>query len=77
MKVLKWGDSLAVRLPASVVEALHLIEGDDIEIRVTGERVFEVSRDRSRDRALDQLRALQRSLPDGWHFDREDANRRG
>jgi antitoxin MazE len=34
MQVSKWGNSLAVRLPAAVVEALDLKEGDQIEIRV-------------------------------------------
>jgi antitoxin MazE len=32
MQVAKWGDSLAIRLPAAVVEALKLKEGDDVEI---------------------------------------------
>ena len=34
MQVAKWGNSLAVRLPAAVVEALEIKEGDDIEIEV-------------------------------------------
>ena len=34
MQVAKWGNSLAVRLPAVVVEALGLKEGDEIEIHV-------------------------------------------
>jgi antitoxin MazE len=34
MQVSKWGNSLAVRLPASVTAALRLKEGDDIEIQV-------------------------------------------
>ena len=34
MQVAKWGNSLAVRLPASVVEALDLKPGDDIQIHV-------------------------------------------
>ncbi|TIX53549.1 MAG: AbrB/MazE/SpoVT family DNA-binding domain-containing protein, partial [Mesorhizobium sp.] len=34
MQVAKWGNSLAVRLPAVVVEALELKEGDEIEIHV-------------------------------------------
>ena len=42
MQVSKWGNSLAVRLPAEVVEALKLKEGDQIEIRI---REFEVRRD--------------------------------
>ena len=38
MQVAKWGNSLAVRLPAAVVEALELEEGDQIEILVAGLR---------------------------------------
>ena len=38
MQVSKWGNSLAIRLPVAVVEALELKEGDDIEIRVAGSR---------------------------------------
>jgi antitoxin MazE len=72
MQVSKWGNSLAIRLPAAVVEALELKEGDDIEIRVAGEKAFEVTRDRSRERALERLRKLQRPLPPGFVFDRDD-----
>ncbi|MDR1990221.1 MAG: AbrB/MazE/SpoVT family DNA-binding domain-containing protein, partial [Acidobacteriaceae bacterium] len=32
VQVAKWGNSLAVRLPAALVDALDLREGDDIEI---------------------------------------------
>jgi antitoxin MazE len=77
MHVSKWGNSLAIRLPAAVVEALKLKEGDDIEIRVAGERAFEVGRDESRRRALDTLRRLSRPLPAGFVFDREEAHERG
>lgn len=76
MRVAKWGNSLAVRLPAAVVKALELKEGDSIEIRVAGSRAFEVSRDRSRQRALDNLRKLRRPFPPGFVFDREEANER-
>ncbi len=37
MQVAKWGNSLAVRLPAAVVEALKLKEGNQIEIRIVGD----------------------------------------
>jgi antitoxin MazE len=76
MQVSKWGNSLAVRLPASVVDALELKEGDEIEIRVAGDRKFEVRRDRSRERALARLRKLRRPLPRGFVFDRVEANAR-
>ena len=53
MQVSKLGDGLAVRLPASVVEALDLKEGDDIEISVVGKaipksQVPKAERERSR-----------------------------
>jgi antitoxin MazE len=76
MQVAKWGNSLAVRLPAAVVEALELKEGDQIEIRIVHGRAFEVSRDQSRERALARLRKLRRPLSPGFVFDRADANAR-
>jgi antitoxin MazE len=76
MQVSKWGNSLAIRLPKAVVEALGLKEGDEIEIRVAGERRFDVARDRSREAAMARIRALARPLPAGWRFDRDDANAR-
>lgn len=76
MQVAKWGNSLAVRLPVSVVEALKLKDGDEIEIRVHGTRTFEVSRDPAKDLALARLRKLRRPLPKGFRFDRTNANAR-
>lgn len=74
MRVAKWGNSLAIRLPAAVVEALDLKDGDEIEIRVAADRIFDVARDRSREHALRRIRELRRPLPEGWIFDRDDAN---
>ena len=76
MQVSKWGNSLAIRLPASVVEALELKEGDQVEVNVVGDRAFEVDRDRNREQALKRIRAFQKPLPPGWRFDREEANAR-
>jgi antitoxin MazE len=76
MQVSKWGNSLAIRLPAAVVEALELKEGDEIEVQIAGKRNFKVARDRSREKALETIRRLSRPLPPGFRFDREEANRR-
>ncbi len=76
MQVSKWGNSLAIRLPAAVVEALELKEGDDIEITVAGKKEFHVAQDRSREEALERLRKLAWKLPPGFKFDREEANER-
>ena len=42
MRVGKWDDSLAVRLPPLVVELLGLEEGDEVRIEVAGDRVLRV-----------------------------------
>lgn len=76
MRVSKWGNSLAVRLPSEVVEALDLKEGEQIEIKVAGTREFAVRRDPARQRALDRLRRLRRPFPAGFVFDRAEANAR-
>jgi antitoxin MazE len=76
MRVAKWGNSLAVRLPQVVVEALGLSEGDEIEITISGRRQFKVARDVSRERALMRLRKYRHRLPAGFKFDREEAHAR-
>lgn len=76
MQISKWGNSLAVRLPKAVVEALKLKEGDDVEVVIAGKRNLQIARDHSRERALAELRALQRPLPPGFKFDRDEANER-
>jgi antitoxin MazE len=74
MQVEKWGDSLAVRLPASVVEVLDLKEGDEIEIEIAGERTFSASRDPRREQALARQKAMRRPLPAGFRFRRDEAS---
>jgi antitoxin MazE len=77
VQVSKWGNSLAVRLPASVVEALQLKEGDDIEIHIAGGRRFEVKRAASAREVLARLRKYRGRLPPDFKFDRLEANERG
>jgi antitoxin MazE len=76
MRVSKWGNSLAIRLPSAVVEGLKLSEGDEIEVVIAGSRRFEIRRDKTRDKALEALRALKKPLPAGFVFSRDDANAR-
>ena len=76
MRVSKWGNSLAVRLPVTVVEALELKEGDRVDIRIAGDRTFEIVRDTTREAALARLATLKRPLPPGFHFDRDEAHER-
>jgi len=76
MRVAKWGNSLAIRLPAAVVEALELKEGDEVDVQIAGSRSFDLERDKTREQALARLRQLRWKLPPGWKFDRDDANAR-
>lgn len=76
MQVAKWGNSLAVRLPAAVVEALELKAGDDIEIYVADARELAVSRKPRPEALLNRLRAFRGRLPGDFIFDREEANAR-
>jgi hypothetical protein len=50
--------------------------GDQIEICVAADRAFEVSRDRSRQMAIERLRRLRRPLPAGFTFHREEVGER-
>jgi antitoxin MazE len=76
MRVAKWGNSLAVRIPAAVVDALELKEGDEIEVHVADAREFAVARKPGREELLKRLRGLRGCLPLDFKFDRDDANAR-
>jgi len=76
MQVAKWGNSLAVRLPAAVVEALGLKEGDEIEIHVADRQQFGVARKPGRNELWKRLRAFRGRLPADFVFDRDEANAR-
>ena len=76
MQVAKWGNSLAVRLPASVVEALELREGDDIEILVANARTFAVRKKPGDAERLARLREFRGKLPADFKFSRDEANER-
>jgi antitoxin MazE len=76
MQVSKWGNSLAVRIPASVVEALELKDGDNVEIFVADSRSLALSRKPDREQLLERLRTFRGRLPPDFKFDRDEANGR-
>lgn len=76
MQVAKWGNSLAVRLPSAVVEALNLKPGDNIEIHVDVDRSFAVKKAPGARALLASLRKYRGRLPVGFKFDRLDTNER-
>lgn len=72
MRISKWGNSLAVRLPAKLVEELGLKEGDEIEVRRAADGALEVSRKPTADELFDRLRKHRGSLPADYKFNREE-----
>ena len=77
MQVSKWGNSLAVRFPAGLVQALDLKEGEEVDLHLVGERYFEVSKKPSTQALLARLHTVRGRLPADCHFDRLQANERG
>ena len=77
MQIAKWGSSLAVRLPAAVVEALSLKEGDDIEIELADAHTFGIRKKPGARELLARLRQYRGRLPADFKFDRADAHERG
>jgi len=77
MQVSKLGDSLAVRIPASVAEELDLQEGDEVELHVTAKKKVE-SEDREQvvREALASIRRLRRPFQPDYKFDREELHER-
>lgn len=80
MQVSKWGNSLALRLPAALVQELGLKEGDEVELAPrkskSGATALEVARQPTRQEIIESLREFRWRLPADYKFDREEANAR-
>lgn len=75
MQVAKWGNSLAVRLPADLVRRLGLKEGDDIELHAddTG---LSIARRPSSEDVLASLRQFRGRITGKARLSRDEANAR-
>jgi antitoxin MazE len=76
MQVSKWGNSLAIRLPATVVEALNLKEGDTVEVHLHEPGRLDIARTPTREEWLKRLEKYSGRLPADFKFDRDEANAR-
>ena len=76
MRVSKWGNSLAVRLPKTLVEKMGLRAGDELNIVDVVERTLVVQKEDRRKAALERLASRNWTLPPGYKFDRDEANQR-
>jgi antitoxin MazE len=74
MIVAKSGNSLAIRIPSSVVDALELKEGDEVDVRVGNDRALEIGKDDRRQKAIEKIKSFKIKLPADWKFNRDEAN---
>ena len=76
MRIEHWGDDLAIRLPADIVEQLGLKEGDELQPQVAADQSILLQRSRTREEALAILDSLARPFPPDFRFSRHEANER-
>lgn len=76
MQVSKWGNSLAVRLPKALVEALKLSPGDELNVVEASKGRIAVEKVDKRAEFLRQVEQFRFPLPDDYKFDRDEANER-
>ena len=75
-KVAKWGNSLAVRLPKTLVEDLGLKPDNEVEVVSAAPERIALANDERRQRAIERMRARAWSVPGDYVFDREEVNAR-
>lgn len=75
MQVAKWGNSLAVRLPAELVRELGLREGDQIDL-VKDDGSVKVRRQPRAEEVLEALRRFRGRLPAAERLSRDEAHER-
>jgi len=76
MQVSKWGNSLAVRLPKTLVDDLGLKPGDKLEVVSATPKRLAVAKDESRRLAVQRMRERGWTRPHGYVFNRDEANAR-
>ena len=76
MKVSKWGNSLAIRLPAELVEKLGVKEGDEVEVKPGfADDSVTFRRKRSREELRARIEEIRKTspIPASYKFSRADA----
>ena len=76
MLVSRWGNSLGVRLPRALVNDLGIKPGDELDVVAATPTRIVVAKDERRAHAVDRMRARALALPEGYAFDRDEANTR-
>ncbi len=76
MHVAKWGNSLAVRLPKALVEALGLKAGDEVDLSPLPGGAIGVGKNDPGAEFLVRMAEFNVPAPEGYEFDRDEANER-
>jgi len=76
MHVSRWGNSLAVRLPKALVEALGLKAGDEVDLSALPGGGIGVTRIDRGAEFLEAIKDFNWPAPPGYKFDRDEANER-
>lgn len=65
LRLAKWGNSLAIRLPSKCLRAAGLRQGDKVDAKITPARAIILTPPKPFDKAafLQRLRKLRRSMP--------------
>lgn len=77
MKVSKWGNSLAIRIPADVAETLGFAEGDHVKIEPKDGKLV-AEKKLTREQLRERLAEIRKTIvwPSDYKFDRDEANSR-
>jgi antitoxin MazE len=76
MHVSKWGNSLAVRLPKKLVDEMNLKPGDELAVVKLKAGEIAVEKIDKRERFLKAMEQFRWPVPEGYKFDRDEANER-
>jgi antitoxin MazE len=74
--VSKWGNSLAVRLPKKLVDEMNLKPGDELAVVKFKAGEIAVEKIDKRERFLKAMEQFRWPVPEGYKFDRDEANER-
>jgi antitoxin MazE len=69
MQVARWGNSLAIRIPAELVRRMDWKEGDPVHFLIDDDGTVRLLDRKAMDAYLDRLSV---PLPAGWKFSREE-----
>lgn len=72
MRLAKWGNSAALRLPAEILKKMKWNVGDEFSVVVAGDDEIRIVKDRSRQQALEEFRKHRVDYDGKYVFDRDE-----